>query len=136
MKWKLAACKSENYPNFNEIGEPDKLENLGVPGRFQTFCGVFRYTTEYYLSEIPSIATLDLGSVYETAQVWINGNDAGTRICLQYLFEMEGLLKKGNNTICIEYRDRPRGESPTSMYEPLGLIGEVALLTVPVALRK
>jgi hypothetical protein len=44
---------------------------------------------------------LDLGKVYFTAEVWVNGQNAGKYIWAPYMFDITGLLHSGENTIRI-----------------------------------
>ena len=45
---------------------------------------------------------LDLGNVYETAEVFINNISAGVKICKPYRFDLAPLLKEGANQIVVE----------------------------------
>jgi hypothetical protein len=45
---------------------------------------------------------LDLGSVRETAHVWLNGKDMGVLWCRPFRTDISGILKKGENTLEIE----------------------------------
>ena len=128
-EWFLAKAEAEENAKFNKSVRLDKLENLGAPGKYQTFDGVLNYSTEFVMSNITGKVSLDLGMVYETAQVWVNEVESGIRISPPYIFEIDGLLKEGVNKLRVVVTGTGRnGDSETSMFEPLGLIGDVALL--------
>ena len=100
------------------------------------FAGFIRYeNTLNWDGESDGILTID--HAYEGVEVFVNGENAGMRICPPYRFELNGLLKKGENTIQIEVATTmfrktfamnkapaPFGPSPIFM-EPLGILGEV-----------
>jgi len=59
------------------------------------------YKSSFQLDNIDTKAVwfIDLGKVYFTAEVLINGKPAGTRINAPYCLNVTDLLKKGENTI-------------------------------------
>ena len=77
---------------------------------------------------------LDLGAVFETAEVWVNGQAAGSRICPPYRFEIESLVRLGSNTLVVEVTTTLAKQlrdvlSRFAQQEPIGLLGPVRLLT-------
>lgn len=46
--------------------------------------------------------TLDLGAVGEVASVYLNGHEVGTRVFPPYHFELQDLLRAGENTLSID----------------------------------
>lgn len=78
------------------------------------------------------LAVLDLGEVFETAEVKVNGISAGLRLCRPYRFDLTGLLKKGENQITIEVTNclGTALRDPISHYlmiEPFGIEGPVVM---------
>ena len=79
------------------------------------------------------VVLLDLGEVYESAQVFINGKEAGVRVAPPYWFDISKLVVQGSNsievlvanTLAASQRDLM---SMTLPLEPAGLLGPVALL--------
>ena len=73
---------------------------------------------------------LDLGEVYETAEVWLNGREVGRKIAPPYRWDVTGMLCEGRNcleivvinTLAHSLRDR---RSMTMPLEPSGLLGPV-----------
>ena len=96
------------------------------------FSGTMRYEAEFTAAKAaPCI--LELGQVYETAHVWVNGHEAGVRVAPPYRFEIGDLLREGKNVLRIEVINtlvnRQRDFfSMTMPMEPSGLIGPVKLI--------
>jgi hypothetical protein len=66
----------------------------------EAYSGGLRYRNQFTLPEVPAgRVTLDLGQVRGTAEVWVNGQPAGTRIGAPYQFDVASALKAGPNTI-------------------------------------
>lgn len=129
-EWTISLAKAEAYPHFQEWGKVTALPNMSGPDGLPRFTGTFRYETEFEWDETANGALLDLGEVYETAEVWLNGEHIGVRICPPYRFEINGLLKKGNNKLVIEVTNTLVKEqrdflSSFAQQEPSGLIGPV-----------
>ena len=92
---------------------------------------------------LPSI--LDLGEVYETAELWVNGKSAGARMAPPYRFDVEGLVKTGTNTLRLEVvPNQGARPAPTGLVEaviesisaaaycplvPTGILGPVEWIT-------
>lgn len=71
---------------------------MSGPDCLPRFTGTFRYETEFEWGESANGALLELGEVYETAEVLLNGEHIGVRICPPYRLEIGDLLKKGKNS--------------------------------------
>lgn len=129
-EWTISLAKAEAYPHFQEWGKRAALTNMSRPDGLPQFTGTFRYETEFEWDETTNGALLDLGEVYETAEVWLNGEHIGVRICPPYRLEINGLLKKGKNKLVIEVTNTLVKEqrdflSSFAQQEPSGLIGPV-----------
>ena len=111
------------------------LGNLITPGGLATFTGTIRYEREFELSSILQNQNilLDLGSVYETAELWLNGEPVGSCIAPPYSFPVKDMLKQGTNTIRVDVTNtlvRERGQNLLDrdmVQEPSGLIGPIRL---------
>lgn len=101
------------------------------------YSGGVRYRTAVVVESPSPTAVLDLGRVRGTADVRINGNPAGTRVCSPYCFEVGDSLRPGVNEIEVlvfntlgPYLD---AVSPTHFVFPgqrvSGLLGPVRLLS-------
>ena len=132
--WKVSVAESKAYPNFEPLTEMTTLTNVA---KFAPeFAGFIRYENTFnWDGEGDAILTLD--DAYEGVEVFVNGVNAGMRICPPYKFELNGLLKNGENELAIEvatvmFRKTfplntappPFGPKPIFM-EPLGLVGDV-----------
>lgn len=67
------------------------------------FSGFGRYTNTFLLKKEQSDRRywLDLGEVHFSAEVWVNGQPAGTRLWAPYRLEITGLLQEGENTVTV-----------------------------------
>ena len=135
--WQVSSSQAPETDVFTARPEITSLGNLIVPGGPVDFTGTFRYETEFALNQLPQQdILLDLGRAYETAEVWINGQPAGSRIAPPYCFPAAKLLKEGKNTIRVDITNtlvRQRGQNLLDRdmaQEPVGLIGPVRLFTL------
>jgi hypothetical protein len=132
--WTLATATAQQYPSFEDAGQVDALSDMSAPGALPVFSGTFRYETTFEWQQSTQKATLDLGAVYETAQVWVNGQPAGVRICPPYRFPVGSLLRAGENALVIEVtntlvKQQQDFLSRFAQQEPSGLLGPVYLRT-------
>ncbi len=133
--WKVATSQAPQVEVFTPRPDITSLGNLIVPGGPVDFTGTFRYETEFELSELPAEKNMviDLGRVYETAELWLNGQHIGSRIAPPYCFRIESALKQGKNTIRVDVTNtlvRQRGQNLLDRdmaQEPVGLIGPIRL---------
>jgi hypothetical protein len=130
--WKLSLATATEYPKFTYKLELDKLINISSPQCFPRFSGTICYETEFTLDKDEDNVLLKLGRVYETAEVWINDQKIGVRVCAPYNFEVKEILKQGVNTLRIEVtntlvREQRDMMSMGSPLEPSGLLGPVTL---------
>jgi hypothetical protein len=74
---------------------------------------------------------LDLGDVYEIADVWINRVRAGAKICPPYHFDITSLISQGQNSLRIDVVNTLAPKLGDNIFdrsmpqEPAGLIGSV-----------
>lgn len=134
-EWNVSIAEAEQYPQFLEWGRGVALKNMSGPDCLPRFTGTFRYETEFEWNESADQALLDLGEVYETAEVWLNGELAGVRICPPYRLEINGLIMKGKNKLVIEVtntlvKDQRDFLSAFAQQEPSGLIGPVRVISI------
>ncbi len=130
LQWSLSLTENENYPLFRPYADGIALQNFNRPGGLSRFSGILRYESRFEADA--GDAVLDLGAVYETAEVWVNGKPAGMRVAPPYRFELKGLLKDGENTLIAEVRNtlgpaQRDGFSHFLVQEPIGLLGPVRL---------
>ena len=109
------------------------LTNLCAPDLYPHFSGTMLYECAFTLDAPVACLEIDLGQVYETAQVFLNGQEAGVRIAPPYVFRIDGdstragenrLLVRVVNTLGNKMRDSFSMSMPM---EPTGLLGPVTL---------
>ncbi len=133
--WEVSVSKPKEYPHFNTVAGVNGLGRASRSGLSPEFSGTLRYQTRFQISTIDSERRyfLDLGEVYETAEIWINGQSGGVRICPPYLFEVSGPLQAGQNELMIDVTNTlapqiPDASSRMTAQEPVGLLGPVRVL--------
>jgi hypothetical protein len=131
-EWTVFTAAALQYPSFQEWGKLTALTNMSRQECLPHFTGTFRYETEFEWNEASNQILLELGEVYETAEVWVNGEPAGVRICPPYRFEICGPVKQGKNKLTVEVtntlvKEQPDFLSAFSQQEPSGLMGPVRL---------
>lgn len=131
--WSVSFATAESFPEFTGSEPLDELQDISrLEGR-ERFSGTVRYETAFTLDQVPAQAVIDLGRVFETAVVKLNGQPAGTRICPPYLFAAGDALRAGTNELVIEVtgnlgRQEQDYLSQYMIQEPTGLLGPVRLL--------
>ena len=130
-KWKISMAETLNYPNFKNI-DMDKLINLARRDLYPDFSGTVRYEASFEVSEIKKNALLDLGKVYEIADVKLNGESIGVKIAPPYIFDISEKMKIGTNNLVIEVtntlaKSQKDFFSQFAVQEPTGLIGPVLI---------
>lgn len=131
--WQVSTARAGQYPDFNAWGSLTELTNMGAPDLLPRFSGTFRYETDFEWNDATSRLVLDLGAVYETAEVWLNGEWAGALIGPPYWLDIQGKVRQGANKLVIEVtntlvKEQPDFLSAFVQQEPSGLIGPVRLM--------
>ncbi|MCK4750967.1 MAG: hypothetical protein KAT15_28105, partial [Bacteroidales bacterium] len=65
------------------------------------FTGFVDYETTIHLEKTSQDVMLDLGRVLYMAEVWINGENAGSRLWRPFKYDISDLVKEGENHIHI-----------------------------------
>lgn len=139
-KWdiKAGAASLTNVPLFDwRTKEPFKY--LADEGRYSATITVSKAAGRRYF--------LDLGTVYFTAEVLVNGQPAGKRVYAPYQLDVTSLLKSGPNQVEVRVLPAPRnhaigearqGALHYAQYQalehtllPAGLLGPVVLKASP-----
>lgn len=114
-----------------QVNRRPVLGDVTGKGEMSYFSGTMYYRTVFE-AEKARYAWLELGQVFESAQIVVNGREAGVRIAPPYRFCLDGLLREGENelevivTNTLVHRQRDRF-SMTMPMEPSGLIGPVEI---------
>ncbi len=132
--WAVELATSEQYPAFTKWKSLSELTDLGRQHLLPTFSGTFRYSAVFTLGDDADSGPLllDLGEVYETAEVFVNGSSAGVLISYPYRLDIGELIRRGDNELVIEVTNtlvkaQPDFMSRVAQQEPSGLLGPVAL---------
>ncbi len=131
-QWTVRFADSFSYPDFGEtvaLDAPGFVQ--GVEG-YESKAGTVRFECAVTLPAVRR-ALLDLGSVYETAEVFVNGTSAGVRLCRPYVFDLAPYLSEGENRLAVEVTNTlgTKVRDALSHYlpiEPFGIEGPAALL--------
>jgi hypothetical protein len=131
--WSIASATAEQYPTFTPLAPASELGDMGRPGALPAFSGTLRYETTFEWQVDAGDAALDLGELYEVAEVWVNGQPAGVRICPPYRLPVGALLRPGANALAVEVTNTLVNQqrdffSRFAHQEPSGLLGPVRLL--------
>lgn len=115
------------------FGEQQELEHLCdlTSDLFANTCGTYRYRTSFELADDLADAAIDLGDVYETATLTLDGRPLGTRICPPYRFAT-GPLTVGTHELTIDVINTLDHAIPdifalTEPVAPSGVLGPVTL---------
>lgn len=130
-KWTVRFTDSFSYPDFKEVIAMDGPGFVQNVKGFETKAGTAQFACELKLPAV-SRALLDLGNVYETAEVFVNGTSAGVKLCRPYVFDVTPLLMEGTNRLAIEVTNTlgTAVRDALSHYlpiEPFGIEGPVTL---------
>lgn len=128
-QWTVSLATAPEYPHMTRYREQMALQNFNTPDTLHHFSGILRYETTIEGHGCPVL--LDLGEVYETAQVWLNGEEVGLCIAPPYRFVLNH-VRKGNNWLTVEIRNTlghalRDNLSRFLVQEPIGLLGPVTL---------
>ncbi|KWX84921.1 glycosyl transferase family 2, partial [Paenibacillus riograndensis] len=97
-EWTVSTADAVHYPQFKDWGQLTTLKNMSAPEVLPRFSGTFRYETEFVWNKVSDSVLLELGEVYETAEVWLTGGQAGVRLGPPYRLEVGGLCRAGVTT--------------------------------------
>lgn len=121
----------KNSKEFKPYKTTDTLINVTGRGEMPHFSGHIRYEAEFESQSGKTI--LDLGSVGESCELYINDKLVGGKLFPPYSFDISEHIKDGKNKITViisnhngySVRDR---FSKFLLFEPSGLLGPVKLI--------
>lgn len=123
------SLKAENKTEFKFL----KRAAVGdLSGELNGFSGTIQYETDFIFENPDDLASIELGTVGETAELWVNGEYCGSAVGALYRFTVDGKLKKGNNKLTIRvipnlgYKMRDSLSSFLPL-PPSGILGPVVL---------
>jgi hypothetical protein len=129
--------KSYGEDSFAANEERTSLTDIAAYNDRPEFSGTIRYSFTVDIPDDIQDFTLDLGAVYETAEVFVNGPDQdrslGVRICPPYQFHGNEGFRRGQNRITDEVVNTLAKALGNNVFdramaqEPSGLLGPVCL---------
>lgn len=137
--WKVSFADAKSYAGaldasgFTKLGEREELTPLSCEPEFMDKTGTLRYEKTFEWEKTPgSKVFLNLGEVFETAEVFVNKESAGVRICPPYRVEITKQLISGRNELAVEVTNTLGNENKDFMsqytpIEPFGLLGPVTV---------
>ncbi|MBN1561245.1 hypothetical protein JW998_13415 [candidate division KSB1 bacterium] len=122
--------------------QPPLDKNAAMPEEFSTgllveltdwrawglanWSGVLTYEMEMTIDEVAAKTLLDVGQVYASAHLRVNGADAGERLWPPYQFEISDLIRPGRNSILLTVGNLVNNSwgdgRPAGLYGPVRLI--------------
>lgn len=136
--WQVSLSAAGDYPSFRPETRITGPGNIARPGLLPQFSGTIRYEITLERTQLPgdvSQVLLDLGEVYETAEIHLNNRLVGVRICPPYLFDITQYLVEGPNLLQIDVTNTlakqlgsQNGFDRSMAQEPSGLVGPVHML--------
>ncbi len=129
----ISLCERDGEP-FIPYKETAELFSITGRGERPHFSGTIRYAATVQL-HAGRDATLDLGTVGETAEVFLNGKPAGVCITPPYRFDISDLARNGDNNLevlvtnTLGYRIHDMF-SKFLMLPPTGLLGPITVEAV------
>ncbi|MBQ7917060.1 MAG: hypothetical protein IJ315_09800 [Firmicutes bacterium] len=117
------------------VVEEAELVNLAAADQYQEFSGTMIYETTVIMTEKYKTIAMDLGDVYETAEVWVNGVSVGVRVAPPYTLIIDGdVFVQGENDMKIvvvntlgHQQSQQDRFGMTLPQEPVGLLGPVVI---------
>lgn len=132
-RWRVAFATAETYPKYTKPQPLNKLINVNrLPGK-ETFSGNIKYSGEFELAQVGPSLSLDLGTVGEVAELYLNGQLAGRKINAPYQFiDVQQYLHVGKNKITIVAVNnlginQQDFLSQYMLIKPAGLLGPITL---------
>lgn len=128
--WTVALSPAGSNGAFGKSQKLKRLCDL-TADLFTGTCGTYRYHASFELANDCADATIDLGDVYETATLTLDGRPLGTRICPPYRFSA-GALSAGAHELTIDVINTLDHAIPdifalTEPVAPSGILGPVTL---------
>lgn len=129
--WHLSLATAEEYPVFTPVGETC-LINQSASNAHPQFSGFFRYTYRFTWEGDALALELDLGQVYDAAEVYVNDVHVGSAFCPPYCFTLDAALLRDSNELRIDVANtlvqtQKDISSMCMALDPSGLLGPVCI---------
>lgn len=129
--WKVQYSDSFSYPNFEDITSINSLCFVHNIEGYEDKAGTLKYSAQLDLKQNRH-TILDLGTVFETAEVFVNNQSVGVKLCKPYVFDLTQYIVEGMNQLTIEVTNTLGTQIRDSLshylpIEPFGIEGPVKL---------
>jgi len=119
-----AQIRLEKLRSWREISE---VRNYSGTGSYRI---TFDVSSEMLRDDL--LVELDLGKVYEVAEVWLNGKRVGVSWYPPYRLDITGHLKQGKNKLRVDVVNILKNYLTKQEYShPSGLLGPVKIRGIP-----
>lgn len=129
-KYEIFAASYTDMENFQYLLTTEHLDRMDQWKK--DFSGIIKYKLKIHGKR----DKMNLGDCYGSAEVWVNGNNCGTRISYPYEFEIAPFMENAENEIEIQLAttlfeamkdplSRERAVEPSGILGPLWFEGEV-----------
>ena len=133
--WQISIATAKEFPAFRSAPKIIGLGNISSQECLPSFSGTIRYETvfEWQAGSSGDRIFLDLGEVYETAAVNLNGQDVGVCITPPYRLEITSFLNDGINNLQIDVTNTLAKQLGNKIFdrsvahEPSGMIGPIQI---------
>ena len=130
--WKVSLAAANEYPVFTPCPQITEPRNLFARDALKDFSGTIRYQTSFCACA-DDLLMLHLGTVGETADVFLNGRQIGVKLSPPYDFKLKDCIKQGINDLTIDVTNTLvyKMKDVFSVYhalKPSGLVGPVRLV--------
>ncbi|MBQ9921545.1 MAG: hypothetical protein IJO52_05120 [Clostridia bacterium] len=127
LKWDISLRLADDK-EFTLYRKNSELFNISRHN--PTFSGAIRYEAVWTPGDADKIKVIDLGTVGETAELYINGEKIGSEIASPFRFNVAGKLTNGENRLTIDVMNNVAYSKPEYLsryipFPPGGLIGPV-----------
>ncbi len=134
LTWQISYADAAGYPQFQSVGELDQLTDIREYEQLESASGTIRYEADFSVENRGEQMFVEIEQAYEVAEVFINGQSAGVRICPPYRFDLSSHVKEGSNRLVIEVTNtlgntNRDGMSQYLVIEPFGIVGAVYLVS-------
>ena len=104
LSFKVEIAEADDMENFRlymENMDSKSPVNISALDKLPDFSGVIRYTAKFKASDLKDAnkLALDLVDVGNTAEVYLNGEYLGSRLCKPFVFDLSGKIKEENRLI-------------------------------------
>lgn len=97
LLWNISVKEAGKDSDYRLYKENSTLLNITASDSLPEFSGYIKYSGKFKSDKTRYV--IDLGEVGQTAQLYLNGEDMGIRVCEPYSWDISSALRNGENTI-------------------------------------